>query len=154
MARSFDGPITELVPHRPPMLLIDRLLADDAELIRVEAVIKPDQLFLTEQGMPAWVGVELMAQTMAAWAGLRSVQSGKPVKLGFLLGTRRYDCTRSFFPVGARIEIEARQELLAENGLGVFICKMFLEGELLASAQLNAFQPPNVDDYLKGNING
>ena len=94
---------------------------------------------------------------MKCWrnmAGLRSVKSGKPVKLGFLLGTRRYECTRAFFPIGARLEIEARQELVAENGLAVFVCRMFLEAELLASAQLNAFQPPNIEEYLRGNING
>ena len=154
MTRTFEGDITQLVPHRPPMLLIDRLLADDAEFVRVEAIIKPDAFFLAEQGMPAWVGIELMAQTVAAWAGLRSVQGGTPVKVGFLLGTRRYECTRAFFPVGARLEIEARQEMVAENGLAVFACRLFLEGELLASAQLNAFQPPNVEEYLRGNING
>ncbi len=154
MARTFDGDITQLVPHRPPMLLIDRLLADDAEFVRIEAIIKPGSFFLTEHGMPAWVGVELMAQTVASWAGLRSVQGGKPVMLGFLLGTRRYECTRPFFPVGARLEIEARQELVADNGLAVFACRILFEGELLASAQLNAFQPPNVHEYLRGNING
>jgi len=154
VARSFDGDISELVPHRPPMLLIDRLIADAAEFVHVEATIKPGALFLAAQGMPAWVGIELMAQTVAAWAGLRSVRNKQPVKLGFLLGTRRYECTQSFFPIGARLEIEARQELVGENGLVVFACKLFLEGELVASAQLNAFQPPNVDEYLKGNLHG
>src|SRR3990167_7880679 len=98
MGRSFDGHISELVPHRGPMLLVDTLLEDDAEWVRVEAIVKPDALFLTEQGMPAWVGVELMAQTVASFAGLKSLAAKEPVKLGFLLGTRRYECTRPFFP--------------------------------------------------------
>lgn len=150
MARTFDGPISELIPHRAPMQLVDRLLEDDAELVRVEATVKPGGLFVTDEGMPAWVGIELMAQTVASWAGLRSLEAKQPVRLGFLLGTRRYDCTRPFFPVGARLEIEARQELVAENGLAVFVCRIFLEGEVVATAQLNAFQPPNVDEYLRG----
>lgn len=153
MARSFDGPIDELLPHRGAMLLVDRLLADDAESVRVEATIKPGELFLTDQGMPGWVGIELMAQTVASWAGLRSLEAKRPVQLGFLLGTRKYECSRPFFPVGARLEIEARQELVAENGLAVFACRLFLEGEVVATAQLNAFQPPNVDEYLRGLLN-
>ena len=150
MARSFDGPISELVPHRGPMLLVDQLVANVAETVRVEATIKPDQLFLTAEGLPAWVGVELMAQTVAAWSGLRQIEKKLPVQLGFLLGTRRYECTCAFFQVGTRLEIAARQELVADNGLAVFVCQIFLGDEVVATAQLNAFQPPNVDEYLRG----
>ena len=154
MARSYEGPISNLVPHRGPMLLIDRLLEDTSELVRVEAIVKPDQLFLTPEGLPAWVGIELMAQTVASWAGLRALEKHEPVKLGFLLGTRRYECSRPFFSVGSRLEIEAREELVADNGLAVFACRLMLEGELIATAQLNAFQPPNVEEYLRGTTHG
>jgi predicted hotdog family 3-hydroxylacyl-ACP dehydratase len=153
MARSFEGPITALVPHRPPMLLIDRLLEDDAEQVKAEAVIRPGQLFLMSEGLPAWVGIELMAQTVASFAGLRALEKREPVRLGFLLGTRRYECSRPFFPTGARLEIEARQELVGDNGLAVFSCKILLENEVVATAQLNAFQPPDVEAYLRGNTN-
>ncbi|MDP2271767.1 MAG: hotdog family protein [Archangium sp.] len=154
MARSYEGHISNLVPHRGPMLLIDRLLEDTPELVRVESIVKPDQLFLTPEGLPAWVGIELMAQTVASWAGLRALEKHEPVKLGFLLGTRRYECARPFFPVGSRLEIEAREEMVGENGLAVFACRLTLERELIATAQLNAFQPPNVEEYLRGNTHG
>ena len=154
MACSFDGPIAELLPHRPPMLLVDRLLEDDPEMVRVEAWVKRDGLFVTDEGMPAWVGIELMAQTVASWAGLRRLEARQPVRLGFLLGTRKYECSLPMFPLGARLEIVARQELVAENGLAVFACQIHLEGAIVASANLNAFQPPNVDEYLRGLLNG
>ncbi|MDP3157572.1 MAG: hotdog family protein [Archangium sp.] len=154
MARSYEGHISNLVPHRGPMLLIDRLLEDTPELVRVESIVKPDQLFLTPEGLPAWVGIELMAQTVASWAGLRALAKHEPVKLGFLLGTRRYECARPFFPVGSRLEIEAREEMVGENGLAVFACRLTLKHELIATAQLNAFQPPNVEEYLRGNTHG
>ena len=70
------------------------------------------------------------------------------------LGTRRYECARPFFPVGSRLEIEAREEMVGENGLAVFACRLTLEGALVATAQLNAFQPPNVEEYLRGNAHG
>lgn len=154
MARTFEGHISALLPHRGPMLLVDELLDDDAGMVRVLATVKEGQLFLTPEGLPAWVGIELMAQTVASWAGLRSLEKKELVKLGFLLGTRRYECTRPFFPVGARLEIEAREELVGENGLAVFVCRLTLEGELVATAQLNAFRPPNVEDYLRGSTHG
>lgn len=150
MTRSFEGSITQLVPHRGTMLLVDRVLADDALGISVEATIKPDGPFATEDGMPAWVGIELMAQTVAAWAGLRRLEAKEAVRLGFLLGTRRYECTQPFFPFGARVEVKAKQELVAENGLAVFACQISLEGHIVANAQLNVFQPSNVEQYLQG----
>jgi predicted hotdog family 3-hydroxylacyl-ACP dehydratase len=153
MARSFEGPIAELVPHRGPMLLVDRLLEDDLESVRVEATVKPGQLFLADGGLPAWVGIELMAQTIAAWAGARAKERGEPVRLGFLLGSRRYEVTEPVFPVGTRLEIEARQEFVAENGLAVFSCRISRAGGVVATAQLNVFRPSDVDEYLKGTLN-
>lgn len=150
MARTFDGHISELVPHRNTMLLVDRLLEDDAQRVRVEATVKSGRIFVTDEGLPGWVGLELMAQTVATWAGLRGRRANEPVRLGFLLGTRRYECSLPVFPLGARLEIEAEQELVGESGLGVFACRIFLEGKAVASAHLNVFQPPNVEHYLQG----
>src|SRR4051812_24442609 len=121
MARSYEGPIADLVPHRAPMLLVDRLVEDGPEHVCVEAEIKQGELFVTPEGAPAWVGIELMAQTVASFAGLQARKANEPVRLGFLLGTRRYESTRPFFPVGAKLLIEATQELVAENGLAVFL---------------------------------
>ena len=151
--KSFDGLISELVPHRASLLLIDRLLCDDPESVRVEATVRREGLFVTDEGLPGWVGIELMAQAVAAWAGLRRHEAREPVRLGFLLGTRRYECSRPVFPHGSRLEIEARQELVAENGLAVFSCAIHLDGAVVATAHLNAFQPPNIDDYLQGLTN-
>lgn len=149
MARSLDVPIEQLVPHRGPMLLVDRLLDDDDEFVRVETTVRPG-LFTEPEGLPAWVGIELMAQTIAAWAGVQRLKAGDRVKLGFLLGSRRYEATQPHFPLGARLEIEARQELMAQNGLAVFACRIAHEGRTLATAHLNVFQPDNIDAYLQG----
>lgn len=150
MSSTLSLPITELVPHRSSMLLIDRLLLDEPEHVRVEARVKRDGLFVTDDGLPAWAGVELMAQAVATWAGLRRRENHEPVKLGFLLGTRRYECSVPFFPHGARLEIDAHKELMGENGLAVFACTISQDGRELARANLNAFSPPNVDQYLQG----
>lgn len=44
--------------------------------------------------------------------------------------------------------------MVAENGLAVFLCRISLGGEVIATAQLNAFQPSDVDAYLRGTGNG
>jgi predicted hotdog family 3-hydroxylacyl-ACP dehydratase len=142
-------PITDLVPHRGGMLLIDELLHDDLDQVRACVTVRRDQLFVTDEGMPAWVGVELMAQTVAAWGGMRRRDAGQQVQLGFLLGTRKYETRVPFFPIGQRVEISARLEMVSEAGLGVFISTIEVGGKAVATASLNVFQPPNVEAYLR-----
>ncbi len=148
MAPTQETAATQLIPHRGAMLLIDRVLAHDAEMVRAEATVKLGGLYVKDDGLPGWVGVELMAQTVASWAGLQRRELNQDVQLGFLLGTRRYECTMPVFPHHARLEIEARLELISENGLAVFDCHIYFDGRVVASAHLNVFQPPNVEQYL------
>jgi predicted hotdog family 3-hydroxylacyl-ACP dehydratase len=153
-------PVTDLVPHRDGMLLIDELIDDSFEVVKAGVTVRADHLFMQPQGLPAWVGVELMAQTVAAWAGLRRLERGEQIQLGFLLGTRKYECDVPFFPVGARLVMSVRQELVSEQGLAVFVCSIELlpaggsawnePGRVIARASVNAFQPPNVQDFFEG----
>ena len=69
-------PIVELVPHRPPMLLLDRVLSYDGECVVCETVLGPDSPFVEQGHVPAVVGIEYMAQTIAAGAGLSARDKG------------------------------------------------------------------------------
>src|SRR5688572_26717078 len=92
--------ISSLVPHARPMVLLDRVICADEESLSAEVSIRSDSLFCTAEGVGAWVGLEYMAQAVAAYAGYVAHLRGEAVKIGFLLGTRRYDCNRPFFSVG------------------------------------------------------
>ena len=99
-------------------------------------------------GLPAWIGVEIMAQSVAAFAGCHARQAGQPVELGFLLGTRSYQCNVEAFPAGADLRVRAHRSLQDDNGMGVFECH--LEGPgIHAEARLNVFRPPEVASYLQ-----
>jgi predicted hotdog family 3-hydroxylacyl-ACP dehydratase len=132
------------------MLLLDRLLDGDAAGVRAEATVRREGLFVTEAGWPGWVGLELMAQAAAAWAGLRAREARAPVGRGFLLGTRRYRCASAHFPLGARLTVEARPEVLGANGLAVFACTLSHLGAEVASASLNLFLPPGEGPPAEG----
>ena len=80
--------IAELLPHQAPMLLLDRLLDYQGARVLETRIGERHGLLLDERGnLPAWVGLELMAQTIAAWAGMRPGR-GEPVRIGMLLGSR------------------------------------------------------------------
>lgn len=141
--------IGSVVPHSGRMLMVDRLLASDEDSVTVSAQVRSDNLFADETGVPAWVGIEYMAQAIAAWAGCRALARGEPVRIGFLLGTRRYVSARAHFAFGAQLRIEATRELFGDNGLGMFTCRIFEGGLELAHAQVSVFEPPDPTAFLE-----
>jgi len=141
-----------LVPQSDAMVLLDRVIAADAESLCAEVTIRPDSLFYKDKGVGAWIGIEYMAQTIAAYAGYIALQHGEPVKVGFLLGARRYECTQDFFALGTTLQIYARCLLQADNGLGSFECTISAHNKIIAQAIINAFQPDNLQQFLTGTI--
>ncbi len=143
-----DWPLAELLPHAGDMILIDQVLSFDEEQIHTRVTVTPGGLFSRPDGsLPAWVGIELMAQSVAAYAGCRARQNGEAVELGFLLGTRKYECNVEHFPAGAELTIHGLRSLEDDNGMGVFECHLTGSG-IQASARLNVFRPPQAANYL------
>ena len=134
-------PIDACVPHRGAMRLIDRLVSADDALAVAEVDVPLDGLFVRDGAVPAWVGIEYMAQTVSAWAGARAMRSGGRPRIGFLIGSRRYEARCASFRGGSTLRVEARCELMADNGVGMFECRIFLGGVEVASARLSVFEP-------------
>lgn len=142
--------ITELVPHAGPMCLLDRVLAAEGERLSAEVVVPAEGLFSHDGGVGAWVGIEYMAQAVAAWAGWQARQQGQPPRIGLLLGTRRYRCSVARFAAGQRLRIDIERGYQADNGLGQFECRIAADGAELASAQLTVFGPEDPSAFLNG----
>ena len=144
-----DWPLAELLPHAGDMILIEQILSFDEEQIHTRLTVKPGGLFsLPDGSLPAWVGVELMAQSVAAFAGCHARQKGNPVALGFLLGTRKFECNVEAFPAGSELTIHGIRSLEDDNGMGVFECHIH-GPDIEASARLNVFRPPQPSQYLE-----
>jgi len=142
--------IRSLVPHAGPMVLLDRVISADEDSLLAEVRIRSDSLFCNTDGVGAWVGIEYMAQAIGAWAGYTARLRGEPVKLGFVLGTRRYECSRPIFTLGSLLRVHVLRVFQDENGLGSFECSIDNEEGRVATAIITVFQPPNIDDYLQG----
>ncbi|MFJ2487567.1 hotdog family protein [Pseudomonas sp. NPDC087639] len=144
-----DWPLAELLPHAGDMILIDKILSFDDEQIYTRLTVKSEGLFnLPDGSLPAWVGIELMAQSVAAFAGCHARQKGNPVELGFLLGTRKFECNVEAFPAGSELTIHGIRSLEDDNGMGVFECHINAPG-IEVSARLNVFRPPQPTQYLQ-----
>ena len=144
-----DYSVAELVPHSGRMSLLTKILDYSDDWLSAEVAITTDSMFADEHGVPAWVGLEYLAQTIAAYAGLQERRHGGTPKLGFLLGTRKFICTKEYFAIGSVLTINVSKNLEAENGLSSFDCRLHSTNDCEASAQLNVFQPKNADEFLK-----
>jgi len=136
------------------MCLLERLLDVGEEHLRAEITPNTDDLFATASGIPGWVGLEWLAQAIAAWAGVQRVVGGDKPMVGFLLGTRRYHCTQSSFAFGEPVIVEIFMDFRADNGLGAFRGQLLDDdGQVIATAMLNVFQPHS-DKALAAMQNG
>jgi len=140
-------PITDLLPHEAPMLLLDRAEAYSPDTAVTVVEIRPDHPLMADEGVPAHVGIELMAQTCGAHVGALALTEGKPVKLGFLLGSRDFRSTTEWFRIGDILRIEV-SVVLMEDGMGVYDCRIDRDGETVATARLNLYQPENAEAAL------
>jgi len=137
--------LEELVKHRRGMLLIDEVLSCDDDKITTQLTITKNSLFLQNDHVPAWVGVEYAAQSVAALSGMRARKQSEESKLGLLLSCRRYKSNRSKFMIGERLVIEAVEEF-NDGQMGAYSCSISMNGEAIASLSLNAYIPDNINN--------
>lgn len=142
-------PIADLLPHAGRMRLLDRAIESDADRLVAEVDIRADGLFFDGEGVGGWVGIEYMAQAIAAWAGLRARAGGGTPKVGFLLGSRRYRCTVARFLPGQTLRVEIRCAYLADNGLGQFDCRITHAAQTVAEAALTVYEPADAAALLQ-----
>lgn len=143
-----SGRIESLIPHRGAMRLLDRVLEVDEDRVVAEVDVPFDGLFVRDGAVPSWVGIEYMAQAVAAWAGARVRQQGGVPHAGLLLGTRRYAAHCDGFASGACLRVEAQCELIGANGLGQFDCRITLDGNELAISRISVLDPPDGGEAL------
>ncbi|CAP44788.1 ApeP family dehydratase [Bordetella petrii] len=142
-------PVHELIPHAGEAILLDEVLNFDADTLRARATVRTDGPFhQADQSLPNWVGLEYMAQAVAAWAGCHARAAGEPVALGFLLGTRRYECQLPAFPAGMELIVDVTRSLHDATGMGIFECSLSSSDRVLAAARLNVYRPPDAGAFL------
>jgi predicted hotdog family 3-hydroxylacyl-ACP dehydratase len=142
-------PLEQLVPHARPALLLDRLVEAHGDVVVTETRIREDNPYCADGRVGAWIGVELIAQSIAVLAGLDAVRAGRPVKVGFLLGTRRYRSSVPWFALGDRLRIEVSREFQTDDGLGAARGRILAsDARVLGEGLLTVFQPERPEDVI------
>ncbi|MBL1264388.1 ApeP family dehydratase [Methylomicrobium sp. RS1] len=132
--------IAELLPHTGGMIWLDKVLAWDEETATAELTVRAGPLFGGGDTVPAWAGIEYMAQTIGLYAGLHAKRAGEPIRLGFLLGTRRFESSAPGFRIGSVLTVRV-EKIMQDGHLSVFDCRITGD-HVKVSAVLNVYQAP------------
>ena len=170
-----SGPAVSCLPHSTPMVLIDDVLNVDMEnqIVKASVKIHKDKIFFDKEinGISPLVGIEFMAQTIGCYAYFKAnhkifgsniknltkeafSQIEKKPSIGFLLGTRLYENSLEKFE-NEKTYIITAQEIYGDDELVSFECLIYNEKEdnnpknYIAKATINAFQPNDVEKYIK-----
>lgn len=142
--------IHELLLHRDTMLLLDRVVSFTGMIAECEFTPQVGAWYADPAGaMPAWFGIELMAQGIGAHVALLSRGAGRPPKPGVLLGTRNFRAAVSAFPAGVALRVGVTQTYRGDDGLAAYDCSILdAADEELASASLTVFEPGDFVDFI------
>ncbi len=133
--------VKEVVLHRGEMLLLDRLVEAKPESAVCEWQVGEGDVFLVPGlGIPGYVGIEYMAQCVAAHAGARARIQGDPPPLGFLLGTRHYQCTARYFEPGIVYRASCEELVRNSDGMGSYKCTISREMDTIAQGNLAVWE--------------
>lgn len=136
--------LEQILPHAGAMILLSRVLEHESGRTVCEARAGAHALARDASGgQPAWMGLEYMAQCVAAHAGLVGWTQGEPPRMGFLVGVRQVELLARRFRPGQRLVATARHVWGGTQGMVSFDCEL-ADGEsggLLARGRINCFMP-------------
>lgn len=129
-----DYNVLDLIPQRPPLQMIDKLLYADERSAKGSLRIAADNLFC-ENGIFRESGlIEFIAQTAAAYMGYRNKLNSSVVKEGYIGAIKNLEINQ-LPPVDAEIQTE----ILVENeiiGFTIVTGKVYFEGRCIAACEM------------------
>ncbi|MGL5046798.1 MAG: hotdog family protein [Shewanella sp.] len=153
--------IADFIPHRAPMILLDKIIGYRHDNLETEVTITAKSPYFDDKhrAVPNYVGIEYMAQSIAALAGVEAKLRNDKIRVGFLLGTRKLSLYAKQYELGRTYRTQVSRLYQEESGLAVFDCQIYLlpengterENILVAQANVNVFQPQDTQAYLAGN---
>ncbi len=111
MRRIEDIPLNELLPQRPPFVMIDRLVLCDAVFAVTELTVREDNIFVENGHLTSSGLIENIAQTCAARIGYLNLNAGGTVKIGVIGAISNLDIVRTP-KIGEKLETTV--ELISE----------------------------------------
>ena len=123
MTQTETQTVTDLLPHQPPMRLIEAVIAHDERQIWVSSHVHSALPFIGEAGLRACFGLEMVAQAAAAFLTLVSSDDGPP-RQGMLIASRSFATRIAHYPPDCDLLVNAKLDSrLPSDGAGSALVK-------------------------------
>lgn len=148
MKEVFDSKdlVSELVPHKGKMFLLDRIRDYDLNerSITTEIDITRDNLFYEEElgGVPVWVAFEYMAQSVSALSGIYGRSKGEKPKTGFILSVNGFEADVPVFKQGETVVVNVQEKIRVDQAV-TFDGVAMVGNKVVVTAKINTVE---VDD--------
>ena len=135
--------VAPLLPHSGDMVLLDRISDFGEDFLIAETEIRSDNILIKQGKLATFAGIEIMAQGVAAWSGCLAILADEPVRLGYLLGTRKLHIHTQEIPVRSKLQIKIKMSIQDSTGFGVFDSQLIdlTSGKIILEGALNVFSP-------------
>ena len=127
----------ELIPHRPPMLLLDAVTESGPNRIRAEITFRPGGYGVSGGVVPEPLLVECVAQAAAAKESLDARATGTPPKRGMLVGVDRF-AFEGTVREGTTVTVSA-EEFREIGPFRLIAGKVTAEGRTVAEGMIKIF---------------
>ncbi len=130
----YDIPVSELLPQRPPFVMIDRLVHFDEEETVTEFAVAMDCIMVDDGAISASGLMENMAQTCAARLGYINYVNHRSIKIGYI-GAIRNLCIFRNPIVGEKLttSIKVKEEVFKMSLAEARVC---CGDETIATAEM------------------
>lgn len=116
--------VLDLLPQRPPFIMIDRLVFSDEVVTTTKFLVRSDNIFMEGDVLNACALVENIAQTCAARMGYINYVNHEKVRIGFIGSIRNLNILRpvrlgELLTTSIKVKEEVMQLTLVEASVKV-----------------------------------
>ena len=132
-----ETPILELIPQRPPFVMVDKLIYFEGKIAKTQFTITPDNVMLADDGTLSAGGIiENMAQTCAARIGyFNKFLESKTVKIG-VIGSIKNLTINSFPKIGDVLTTTVEETFSGMLNMTILNAKIECDGTILAEGEI------------------
>lgn len=134
-----DRQIYDLIPQRPPMLMVDAVLELDNHNICTALTIVPDNIFCDSTHLEESGLIEHIAQTAACLAGYETITKHLSPRVGYIGEIKNFACTT--LPTIGQTVYTCLEVLTEIAGVTLIQTTTTLNDQLIARCQMKIFIP-------------
>lgn len=145
------------LPHRDEMFLLTRATRWDvvARTITCEYEITKDCIFYEEDsdGIPSWVGFELLAQTICALTGIEFTQKGLEPPPGMILSVSNFKAEKPYLNAGVTCVMDIKEDFCDKEAMTYcYDCNLYentLSDAPVITAKITVMETEDMEAFFK-----